>query len=163
MGKVTHRRRTPRSQGGGCSAQPVGLRRRRRGPGQVPHESSARWRGLRTQCPPPSELAAAQETALPPTAVIIFVHSIRRVSVGYVGVISPSASHWLLQVLEIANSRRVVAPRSDNCLWRQATRWQTANRDHAVSSRRVQCVPPAAGICRAAFTHRALTPSGRPC
>lgn len=110
MGKVTHRRRTPRSQGGGCSAQPVGLRRRRRGPGQVPHESSARWRGLRTQCPPPSELAAAQETALPPTAVIIFVHSIRCVSVGYVGVISPSASHWLLQVLEIANGRRVVAP-----------------------------------------------------
>lgn len=73
-------------------------------------ESSAQWRSLRTQCPPPSEFTAGSGNSppsLPPAVVIISVCSLWCVLVGCVGVISPRVSPWVLQVLEIANSRTI--------------------------------------------------------
>lgn len=55
------------------------------GLGQVPPESCSPLRGLGTQCPPPSELAVAQEMALPPHVVIIFVYSVGCVFAGVSG------------------------------------------------------------------------------
>lgn len=152
MGKVTHQRRAPHHRVIVVVPRLWDWGRGRGGGNEFLTESSARWRGLRTQCPLPPAHTAGSGNSPPSAAVIIFGHSVWCVFVGCVRVISPPVSRWALQVPAIVNSSTVAAP-GWAVYGNNATGWQTADRDHVESSWRVQPVPPAAGTCRAASTH----------
>lgn len=134
MGKVTHRRRAPQSQGGGGCTQPVGLRAGGRDwflrvLCSMEKSQNIVSSAFRARCGSENSPPAHGGDELCPQHLGCWVCR----------VISPPVCHWALQVLEIANSRW---PWLDDRLWRQATGWQTANCLHVVSSWRVQPVLP---------------------